>query len=129
LCSSSAEKKIEKKPKNPRYKFHILNHTMPSPNATRYVGYLGAAANWLIPLAAMKNVRDKPAEDIDPVMTSVLAVYSCTFFRWALAISPANYPLAACHAANAMTQTTLLGKRVMYAKPPVEAAKLDAKKL
>ena len=86
---------------------------MPSPNATRFVGYVGAAANWLIPIATMNNVINLPAESVDPVMTSILALYSSVFMRWALAIAPANYPLAACHVTNFTAQSMLLGKKFL----------------
>lgn len=77
---------------------------MVSQNFVRCVGYVGAAANWLIPIAGIMNFPTRPLKDIDPVMTSVLCVYSALFTRWALAISPANYPLFACHATNSSVQ-------------------------
>lgn len=81
-----------------------------SPKTTRFVGYVGAAANWLIPIAGMRNLGTQPAENINPSMTATLMVYSCIFWRWALAISPANYPLMLCHTANASVQVVTLGK-------------------
>lgn len=86
-----------------------------STNTVRRVGYLGAAANWLIPIAAMTNLYTKPADSVNPQMTGILAVYSCVFVRWAIAISPANYPLMACHIANSTTQLATLGKYMLYA--------------
>lgn len=83
---------------------------MPSEAFVRRVGYLGAAANWLIPIAAISNLVNMPVENINPQLTGVLAVYSCVFMRWALAISPANYPLFACHVANSTAQTATLVK-------------------
>ncbi len=83
---------------------------MPSPTATRYVGYVGAAANWLIPSAAIANLFRQPADQINAPMTCVLALYSCVFFRWAIAISPPNYPLMLCHVANSSAQVATLGK-------------------
>ena len=82
----------------------------PSSNATRYVGYLGAAANWLIPIAGAGNLMKQDASNINPAMTCTLLVYSTIFWRWAIAISPANYPLMLCHTANACVQTGTLGK-------------------
>lgn len=76
----------------------------------RGVGYVGAAANWLIPIAGMMNLPTRPLKDIDPVMTSVLCVYSSLFMRWAVAIAPANYPLFACHATNCLVQLATLSK-------------------
>lgn len=87
---------------------------MVSTNFVRYVGYVGAAANWLIPIAALKNVRDQPAGNIDPVMTSVLCLYSSVFVRWAIAIAPPNYPLFACHVTNASAQATNLVKYAAF---------------
>jgi hypothetical protein len=39
-------------------------------------------------------------------MTSALIVYSATFMRYALAVSPANYLLFACHFVNEGAQLT-----------------------
>lgn len=70
----------------------------------RYVGYAGAAANWLIPIAGIMNFPTRPLKDIDPAMTSILCIYSALFMRWSIAISPANYPLFLCHATNSTVQ-------------------------
>ena len=79
-------------------------------NLVRYLGYAGAAANWLIPIATLQNlVRQKPSE-VNPQMSTILAVYSVVFMRWAIAISPANYPLFACHVVNSSAQFATLGK-------------------
>lgn len=83
---------------------------MVSQNIVRLIGYAGAAANWLIPIAAITNFPTRPLKDIDPVMTSVLCVYSSLFMRWALAIAPANYPLFLCHATNATVQAATFGR-------------------
>jgi hypothetical protein len=93
---------------------------MPSVDNIRFVGYIGAAANWLIPIATINNVLTQKPESIDPVMTTILAVYSSIFMRWALAIAPANYPLAACHVTNFSAQLTLLAKK--YVMPTSAAA-------
>jgi len=75
------------------------------------VGTVGAIFNWAIPAAAIANVLSgKDASTIDPVMTSSLAVYSLFFMRWALAISPANYPLLICHISNEAVQLFQLGR-------------------
>lgn len=89
---------------------------MVSTNFVRKVGYLGAAANWLIPIAAITNLYKQPAENVNPQMTGILALYSCVFMRWAIAISPPNYPLLACHVANSTAQFATLGKYLMLAK-------------
>ena len=44
---------------------------------------------------------------------SALAVYSLLFMRWAIAITPANYPLLVCHIANEAAQLTQLGRYAM----------------
>ena len=71
----------------------------------RNVGYVGAAANWLIPLAGIGALRNDP-KNIDCKMSAVLSIYSFFFIRWALAITPANYPLCACHATNSSIQVS-----------------------
>ena len=99
-----------------------------SQNTVLMVGYVGAAANWLIPLATVRNLVYQPAENIDPLMSATLAVYSGVFIRWAIAISPANYPLCACHVTNATAQaltalkyTTATPKAVVEAPPATKA--------
>ncbi|KAG5508653.1 hypothetical protein JIQ42_08440 [Leishmania sp. Namibia] len=83
---------------------------MVSQNFVRYVGYAGAAANWLIPIAGITNLPTRPISDIDPLMTSVMCVYSMFFMRWSVSILPANYPLFACHATNSTVQAVTLGR-------------------
>lgn len=39
-------------------------------------------------------------------MTGALTVYSATFMRYALAVSPANYLLFGCHLVNFSAQAT-----------------------
>jgi small nuclear ribonucleoprotein B and B' len=39
-------------------------------------------------------------------MTGALVIYSATFMRYALAVSPKNYLLFACHAINFSAQCT-----------------------
>ncbi|KPI87831.1 hypothetical protein ABL78_3058 [Leptomonas seymouri] len=83
---------------------------MVSQNFVRMVGYAGAAANWLIPIAGIINFPTRPLSDIDPLMTSVLCVYSLLFMRWSVSILPANYPLFLCHATNSTVQAVTLGR-------------------
>ncbi|EGC37671.1 hypothetical protein DICPUDRAFT_29915 [Dictyostelium purpureum] len=73
------------------------------------VGFLGAAANWTIPIASFMNLKNDP-EKIDPIMTTTLASYSLVFMRWAIAIYPPNYWLLGCHAANEVAQLTQLSR-------------------
>ncbi|KAL7697276.1 hypothetical protein N2W54_003007 [Lotmaria passim] len=83
---------------------------MVSQSFVRVVGYFGAAANWLIPIAGIMNFPTRPLSDIDPVMTSVLCVYSLLFMRWSVSILPANYPLFLCHVTNSTVQAVTLGR-------------------
>ena len=57
----------------------------------------------------MMSSKD-PATTIDPVMTSSLVVYSILFMRWAIAVTPANYPLLVCHICNEIAQLAQLGR-------------------
>ncbi|ESL07622.1 hypothetical protein TRSC58_04686 [Trypanosoma rangeli SC58] len=77
---------------------------MVSVTFVRYLGYTGAAANWLIPIAGIMNFPSRKASEIDPVMTSILCLYSVVFLRWALAVTPINYPLFFCHLTNTTVQ-------------------------
>jgi hypothetical protein len=86
----------------------------------RNVGYLGAAANWLIPIAAFRNLPVQPVDQINPAMTMTLMGYSCIFWRWAIAISPANYPLMLCHTANFTAQGLTLFKYAASTPAPAE---------
>ena len=81
-----------------------------TPETTRLVGYVGAAANWLIPIAGFSNLMTQDPDHINPVMTCTLMTYSAVFWRWAIAISPPNYPLMLCHTANFLVQGGNLGK-------------------
>ena len=97
---------------------------MVNPNVTRMVGYVGAAANWLIPIAGINNLRTQPADHIDPMMSGILAVYSAIFTRWAIAISPPNYPLLACHITNSTAQFATLFKYIAFGRN-VEPKKIE----
>ncbi|KYQ91808.1 UPF0041 family protein [Tieghemostelium lacteum] len=80
---------------------------------TKFIGFLGAAANWTIPIASLVNLKND-ASTIDPIMTTTLASYSLVFMRWSIAIKPANYWLLGCHAANELAQISLLSKWGYY---------------
>jgi len=75
----------------------------------KIVGFLGAAANWTIPVASLASLQNDPSR-IDPFMTTTLAFYSFAFMRWSVAIIPANYLLTACHITNASAQLIQLGR-------------------
>ncbi|EFA76827.1 hypothetical protein PPL_09579 [Heterostelium album PN500] len=79
----------------------------------KFIGFLGAAANWTIPIASMMNLKNPP-ESIDPIMTGTLASYSLVFMRWSIAIKPPNYWLLGCHAANEVAQLTQLTRWGFY---------------
>eukprot|EP01132_Coremiostelium_polycephalum_P000520 gene520-655_t len=76
---------------------------MGSEKWTKFIGFLGAAANWSIPIAS-------DPEKIDPIMTTTLASYSLVFMRWSIAIYPPNYWLLGCHAANETAQLLQLSR-------------------
>jgi len=79
----------------------------------QFVGTVGAIANWGIPAAAIAHIwAQKDPRKNDPRMTTALCVYSLLFMRWALAISPVNYPLFVCHLCNEAVQLTQLGRYV-----------------
>lgn len=86
----------------------------------RAVGYVGAVANWTIPIVAITNIGKDPNK-INVKMTAVLTLYSCLFMRWSIAISPPNFPLLACHITNVLAQGTHLvrGFNAQYIKKSV----------
>lgn len=45
---------------------------------------------------------------------AALCVYSLFFMRWALAITPANYPLLFCHFCNEVAQLSQLARWLSY---------------
>lgn len=61
---------------------------------TKFIGTVGSAFNWTIPLAAITHIlsSEDPTVTVDPKMTAILAVYSMIFTRWSLAVTPPNYP-------------------------------------
>ncbi|KEZ44547.1 hypothetical protein SAPIO_CDS3573 [Scedosporium apiospermum] len=67
--------------------------------------FWGPVSNFGIPLAAIMDTQKSP-ELISGQMTAALCVYSCTFARYALAITPKNYLLFACHVVNGGAQFT-----------------------
>lgn len=83
---------------------------MVSQSFVRGVGYVGAAGNWFIPIAGILNFPTRSVNEIDPIMTFVLGLYSVLFVRWSVAINPANYPLCLCHVTNSTVQVCTLGK-------------------
>ncbi|GAM40480.1 UPF0041 domain protein [Talaromyces pinophilus] len=66
--------------------------------------FWGPASNFGIPIAAVMDIQKDP-EIISGPMTGALTVYSATFMRYSLAVTPKNYLLFACHAINFTSQT------------------------
>ncbi|OZJ03684.1 hypothetical protein BZG36_03502 [Bifiguratus adelaidae] len=86
--------------------------------------FWGPVANWGIPIAAIADTRKSP-ELISGSMTTALCVYSLLFMRFALAVTPKNPLLFACHATNEVAQLTQ-GYRFLnyhYLNPPNTAEK------
>ncbi len=96
---------------------------------TKTVGTIGAIANWTIPGAALAHIAaQKSAAEIDPTQTATLALYSSFFMRWALAITPPNYPLLACHAVNVTAQCVQLARYTIVNKENNNQTKEDTGK-
>ena len=72
-----------------------INHPM-GPKTTHF---WGPVANWGFVLSGIMD-RNKPPEKISARMTAVLVVYSTLFMRFAWMVTPRNFILLACHAAN-----------------------------
>ncbi|KAI9930938.1 hypothetical protein MW887_010593 [Aspergillus wentii] len=88
--------------------------------------FWGPASNFGIPIAAVMDTQKDPEMYVatSPLpltsisaamyngglprfnMTGALTIYSGTFMRYALAVSPRNYLLFACHAVNFSAQLT-----------------------
>ncbi|KAF9270201.1 UPF0041-domain-containing protein [Marasmius fiardii PR-910] len=67
--------------------------------------FWGPVANWGLPLAAIADLS-KDEEVISGSMTTALGCYSTVFMRFAWRVQPRNYLLFACHATNAVAQST-----------------------
>ncbi|KAI1637962.1 UPF0041-domain-containing protein [Biscogniauxia mediterranea] len=67
--------------------------------------FWGPASNFGIPVAAVMDAQKSP-ELISGHMTLALCIYSATFMRYALAVTPKNYLLFACHFINEGSQLT-----------------------
>uniref|UniRef100_A0A0G4GWD6 Mitochondrial pyruvate carrier n=1 Tax=Chromera velia CCMP2878 TaxID=1169474 RepID=A0A0G4GWD6_9ALVE len=75
--------------------------------------FWGPVANWGFVVAGLADMQKSP-EIISTKMTSVLAVYSTLFMRFAWMVQPRNYLLLACHACNFSVQCTQLGRRWQF---------------
>jgi len=67
--------------------------------------FWGPASNFGIPIAAVLDTQKDP-EIISGKFTAALTVYSGTFMRYAMAVTPKNYLLFACHFVNFNAQLT-----------------------
>ncbi|KAK8050054.1 hypothetical protein PG994_011784 [Apiospora phragmitis] len=67
--------------------------------------FWGPVSNFGIPVAAVMDTQKSP-DLISGQMTAALCVYSATFMRYSLAVSPKNYLLFACHFINEGSQLT-----------------------
>ncbi|KAH8905216.1 UPF0041-domain-containing protein [Coniochaeta sp. PMI_546] len=65
--------------------------------------FWGPASNFGIPIAAVMDTQKSP-ELISGTMTGALIIYSATFMRYSLAVTPKNYLLFACHFINEGSQ-------------------------
>ncbi|PHH72355.1 hypothetical protein CDD82_6025 [Ophiocordyceps australis] len=67
--------------------------------------FWGPVSNFGIPVAAVLDTQKSP-DLISGQMTAALCIYSATFMRYALAVTPQNYLLFACHFVNEGAQLT-----------------------
>ncbi|KAK0624741.1 hypothetical protein B0T17DRAFT_493153 [Bombardia bombarda] len=67
--------------------------------------FWGPVSNFGIPVAAVLDTQKSP-EVISGKMTFALCIYSATFMRYSLAVTPKNYLLFACHFINEGAQLT-----------------------
>ncbi|RKF61123.1 Mitochondrial pyruvate carrier 1 [Erysiphe neolycopersici] len=77
--------------------------------------FWGPASNFGIPIAAVMDTQKSP-DLISGQMTAALTIYSATFMRYALAVSPKNYLLFACHFVNECSQLTQGYRWMQYHK-------------
>ncbi|TWU77207.1 hypothetical protein ED733_008663 [Metarhizium rileyi] len=94
--------------------------------------FWGPVSNFGIPVAAVLDTQKSP-DLISGQMTGALCIYSATFMRYSLAVTPRNYLLFACHFVNECAQLTQGyrylsyhnwgGKEKMNLEKGIEAAK------
>ncbi|TAQ88388.1 hypothetical protein B7494_g3257 [Chlorociboria aeruginascens] len=77
--------------------------------------FWGPVSNFGIPIAAVMDTQKSP-ELISGSMTGALTIYSATFMRYSLAISPKNYLLFLCHFVNEGSQLTQGYRWMQYHK-------------
>ncbi|KAF1987793.1 UPF0041 domain protein [Aulographum hederae CBS 113979] len=88
--------------------------------------FWGPASNFGIPIAAVMDTQKDP-EIISGGMTGTLILYSATFARYALAVTPKNYLLFGCHAVNFTMQNVQMYRYMNYWKFGGREAALTAK--
>lgn len=66
--------------------------------------FWGPVSNFGIPVAAIVDLKNKPADTISGPMTLALTVYSAIFMKYSMAITPKNYLLLGCHIVNEIAQ-------------------------
>ncbi|MCJ1317498.1 hypothetical protein MMC15_002823 [Xylographa vitiligo] len=67
--------------------------------------FWGPVSNFGIPIAAVMDTKKDP-DIISGKMTAALTLYSGTFMRYSMAVTPKNYLLFACHFVNFGAQLT-----------------------
>lgn len=72
--------------------------------------FWGPVSNFGIPIAAIYDLKKDPTVISGP-MTGALVVYSAVFMKYAMAVTPQNYLLFACHLIN---ETAQLGQGYRY---------------
>ncbi|TPX15593.1 uncharacterized protein E0L32_004291 [Thyridium curvatum] len=103
--------------------------------------FWGPVSNFGIPVAAVMDTQKSP-DLISGKMTFALCIYSATFMRYSLAVTPRNFLLFGCHFVNEGAQLTQMYRWMQYNKwggkeaaeasgvqGAVEAAKDTAKKV
>ncbi|ORY66518.1 UPF0041 domain-containing protein, partial [Pseudomassariella vexata] len=71
----------------------------------RKTDFWGPVSNFGIPVAAVMDTQKSP-DLISGQMTFALCIYSATFMRYSMAVTPANYLLFGCHFINEAAQLT-----------------------
>ncbi|KAH8645490.1 hypothetical protein BX600DRAFT_485075 [Xylariales sp. PMI_506] len=88
--------------------FKALNAKIRSNPTVSYIcstHFWGPVSNFGIPIAAVMDTQKSP-DLISGQMTFALCIYSATFMRYSLAVTPKNYLLFACHFINEGSQLT-----------------------
>ncbi|KJK92997.1 hypothetical protein H633G_03152 [Metarhizium anisopliae BRIP 53284] len=88
--------------RSPRDTISLLNIT---DKKRKYTDFWGPVSNFGIPVAAVLDTQKSP-DLISGQMTGALCIYSATFMRYSLAVTPKNYLLFACHFVNECAQLT-----------------------